>query len=41
MFPADDIEAFKSLVGQIQCVTAISEIAVGGGGEHEFSEFDR
>src|SRR5262245_54490883 len=34
MFPADDIEALKSLVGEIQCVTAISEVAISHSDQH-------
>ena len=34
MFPTDEIEALKSLVCEIQCVTAICEVAVCDGGEH-------
>jgi hypothetical protein len=34
MFPTDDVEALKSLVGKIQRVTAISEVAVGNSHQH-------
>src|SRR5262245_54547801 len=34
MFPADDIEALKGLVGEIQCVTDISEVAISHSDEH-------
>ena len=34
MFPADDIEALKGLICEIQCVTAICKIAVCDGDEH-------
>src|SRR4029453_17849874 len=35
MFPADDVETLESLVGEIQCMTPISEVAVGHSNQHQ------